>query len=571
MDGTYLPDAWSTAVPDWKDRIRNGRSLIPDLPLDEKRAARALDIFKSLRVPDLIGQPTFGEVGEPWIFDLVRAIFGAVDPVTRVRVLREFFVMVAKKNTKTTISAAIIVTACLLNEQPYHEFILIAPTINIAQHAYKQVKGIIAASTLSDGTALQPLFHTRDQLRQIELLNKALPSSIAIKAADTDIVTGFKNGSALVDELHELAAKSNAEAILLEITGAMASPENTGFLLTITTQSKRAPAGAFKAQLAVARDVRDGKIRLPMLPVLFEMPPEDAADDGWRDRSRWRMANPNLGRSVDLAFLEAELAKADAKDPEAVALFASQHLNVEVGLSLHGESWAGARYWEAAAEPGLTLDAILARSEVIVAGIDGGGLDDLCALALIGREKGSRRWLAWVRAWAQPDVLEQRKQLVPRLRDFEADGDLVICRTTSQADEDIAAILSRVHAAGLFPEAAGIGLDAYGVATILDALDGVGLGQPITTAVPQGYKLQSAINTVPRKVKDRTLRHCGQPLLAWAIGNAKAELKGSNTVVTKQAAGAAKIDPFMALMDAAMLMLANPVAAGGGVSFWEAV
>lgn len=309
MDGTYLPDAWSTAVPDWKDRIRNGRSLIPDLPLDEKRAARALDIFKSLRVPDLIGQPTFGEVGEPWIFDLVRAIFGAVDPVTRVRVLREFFVMVAKKNTKTTISAAIIVTACLLNEQPYHEFILIAPTINIAQHAYKQVKGIIAASTLSDGTALQPLFHTRDQLRQIELLNKALPSSIAIKAADTDIVTGFKNGSALVDELHELAAKSNAEAILLEITGAMASPENTGFLLTITTQSKGHRPGPSRPNWRLRATCATERSACRCCPCCSRCRPRTlpttdggiAAAGGWQTRtwggrSTWRSWKPSLPR-----------------------------------------------------------------------------------------------------------------------------------------------------------------------------------------------------------------------------------------------------------------------------------
>lgn len=565
MTAGQLPDNWSTAVPDWKARIRKGRSLVPDLPLDKARADRALAIFKSLRVPDLRGQPTFGEVGEAWIFDLVRAIFGSVDSVTKTRILREFFVMVAKKNTKTTISAAIIVTACLMNETPYHEFVLIAPTINVAGHAYKQAKGIIAASVLADGTPLAALFHPRDQLRLIELLNRDMPSSIAIKAADTDTVTGFKNGTALIDELHELALKSKAEAILLEIAGAMASPENTGFMLTITTQSKKAPVGAFKAALGVARDVRDGKIRLPQLAVLYEMPVEDAADDGWRRRDRWRMPNPNLGRSVDLGFLEQELAKAEAAGPEAVQLFASQYLNVEVGLSLHGDAWAGARYWDGAAEPGLTLDAILRRSEVVVTGIDGGGLDDLCSLAVIGREKGSRRWLHWVKAWAQPDVLELRKSIVPQLRDFERQGDLVICESSDQSDLEIAEICARIAEAGLFPAENAIGLDAYGVATVLDALAAVGLGHPSTAAVGQGYKLQSAINTLPRKVKDRTLRHCGQPLMAWAVGNAKAELRGSNTVVTKQAAGAAKIDPFMATMDAAMLMLANPVAAGAQV------
>ncbi len=565
MDGSLLPTGWGTAVPDWKTRIRRGESLFPKLPLDRVRADRALTIFKSLRIPDLPRKPTFGEVGRQWTFDLVAAIFGAVDSETRVRVIRDFFVMIPKKNTKTTLAAAILVVAALMNDAPYHRFIMIAPRMAIADIAFGQVKGIIDVSVLPSGTALNQLFKVRDHQRRIELLNRDCPCEIAIKAADTDVVTGFKNGSALIDELHELAHNPRAEAIMLEISGAMLSPENTGFMLTITTQSKSPPVGAFKGKLSVARRVRDGELVLPMLPILYELPPEDAVEDGWRDRSRWPLVNPNLGASVDLGALEQELAKAEATGIESVVMFASQFLNVEIGQSLHGDAWAGARYWQAAGEPGLTLTDILRRSEVVVVGIDGGGLDDLCALAVIGREKGSRRWLHWVKAWAQPDVLEQRKSIVPRLRDFEAQGDLVICDTTDQADVEIAEICARIRDLGLFPEQHGIGLDAYGIATILDALSAVGIGEPITVTVPQGYKLQAAINSVPRRVKDRTLRHCGQELMAWAVGNAKAELKGSNVVVTKQAAGAAKIDPFMATMNAAMLMLPNPVAGGDNI------
>ena len=58
----------------------------------------------------------------------------------------------------------------------------------------------------------------------------------------------------------------------------------------------------------------------------------------------------------------------------------------------------GADFWEQATDDTLTLDALLERSEVVVMGIDGGGLDDLLGLALLGREKRTLRWLRWSKA-----------------------------------------------------------------------------------------------------------------------------------------------------------------------------
>ncbi|MDX1127459.1 terminase large subunit [Sinorhizobium medicae] len=558
MDTAWMPGStWSTAVPDWKDRIRNKRSLVPDLPLYDAVAEKALRIFKRLRVPDIIGNPTYGEACDEWVFDFVRVVFGSYDPETKRRALREFFLLVPKKNGKSSIAAAIIVTAAILNERPEAELLLIAPTKQIAEIAFKQAAGIIRLDP-----ALAKLFHPQDHVKKITHLNTL--AVIQIKAAAAETITGSKATYILIDETHVFSTMAKAADIFVEIRGSLAARPD-GFLLQITTQSKTPPSGVFKSELQKARDVRDGIFEFPMLAVLYELPPEDAVNGGWKRRETWGLVNPNLNRSVDEDYLSGEIATAEREGPEKLALIASQHFNVEVGLGLHADRWAGAVYWEAAAGKNLTLDRIMSESDVCVVGIDGGGLDDLMAIAVIGRQAKTRTWLHWSRAWAYPDVFERRKEIAPRLRDFQKDGDLVVCQEADQDIIEITDICERLFMAGLLPEKGGIGLDAFGVASLLDALAERGMAGDLTLAVGQGWKLQSAVTTLPRKLKDRTLRHCGQPLMAWAVGNAKTELRGSNYIVTKQAAGASKIDPLMALFNAGMLMFLNPEASGGGM------
>ncbi len=102
MDTAWMPPStWSTAVPDWKDRIRHRRPMVPALPLFDAMAEKALRIFKRLRVPDVIGNPTYGEACDEWVFEIVRVIFGSYDPELKRRMLREFFLLVPNHIGKT--------------------------------------------------------------------------------------------------------------------------------------------------------------------------------------------------------------------------------------------------------------------------------------------------------------------------------------------------------------------------------------------------------------------------------------------------------------------------------------
>jgi phage terminase large subunit-like protein len=573
---------WDTACLDWEARLLAGRSLVPELPLNVEQAARALRSFNRLKLPDVIGCPPMAEAGADWFRDIVAALFGAYDPVANVRNISEVFLLVPKKNGKSSYAAALMVVAMILNRRPLAEALLIAPTKQIADIAFKQAKGIITADP-----ELAKLFHPQEHIRKIT--HRRTGASLQIKAADTDAITGSKSTYVLIDETHEFAKKSNAAAVFIEVRGGLAARPD-GFLIQITTQSKEPPAGVFKDELAIARKVRDGELKLPRLAVLYELPERLQKDNGWKVRRLWGFVNPNLGRSVYPPFLDQQLIAAEETGREALALLASQHFNVQVGLSLRSDRWAGADYWEQRADPTLTLDELIRRSEVAVVGIDGGGLDDLLGLAVIGRERGTHRLLIWARAWAHDDVLERRKEIAPRLQDFEKAGDLTIIGhnggppldDVAPADqhEDAAAptlgdditgavdVVIRLRDAGLLPEKGAVGLDAVGVADIVDELLRRGLTEDQLQAIPQGYRLASAIWGLERALKLDRASHCGSDLLAWCVGNAKAEARGNAVLITKQAAGKAKIDPLCAIFDAFELMSHNPEP-GGGRSYVE--
>jgi len=549
---------WSFACPDWEQRLRDGRSLVPDLPIDLAMGEKAVRIFNALRLPDVRGTPRMEEAAGEWFRDIVRTAFGSLDPVTGQRHIRKVFGMVPKKNSKTTGGAGIALTATLLNDRPNAELQLVGPTQEVANLAFDQAWGMIDAD---EEGYLQKRFLVRDHIKTIE--DRLTGSELKIKTFDMKVTTGAKPVFVLLDELHLMAGYSYASRVFGQITGNMlANPES--LLIVITTQSDIPPAGIFRQELQYARGVRDGRIKTDVhtLPVLYEFPEAIQTDpkQPWLNPKLWPMVLPNLGLSITIDRLKSDFAEAQEKGEEEVRRWASQHLNIEIGIGLHAERWRGADYWLGAADPGLTFDELLARSEVIVVGGDGGGLDDLLGFSALGRCRETRDWLLWNRAWAQTDVLDRRKDIVERLKDFEAAGDLVICKTPTQDVEEFADLVAQIRAAGLLPAKAGVGLDPAGASALIEALAEAGVGGDNLVAVPQGYRHSGAIWGMERKLKDGTLWHAGQGLMAWCVGNAKAEQRGNAVLITKETAGKAKIDPLVSSFNAVSLMSRNPVA-----------
>lgn len=544
---------WTTACPDWADRLKSGRSIVPP-PIFPEEAERALEVFKALRIVDAPGSPTFGEACAPWVFDLVASIFGAYDAESGRRLITEWFICIPKKNSKSTLAAGIMMTALILNWRESAEFSILAPTIEIANNSYAPARDMVRKDD-----ELDALMHVQTHIKTITHMNSN--AMLKVVAADSNTVGGKKSVGTLVDEVWLFGKQPNAENMLREAIGGLASrPE--GFVIYLTTQSDDPPAGVFRQKLQYARDVRDGKIvDRRFVPVIFEHPPEMVKAKEHLLIENLGMVNPNLGYSVDEEFLNREYTKAKEVGEESFRGFLAKHANVEIGLALRSDRWAGADYWEQQGDSGITLDELLRRCEVIDVGIDGGGLDDMLGLSVVGREAGAEgeraRWLSWNAAWVNKIVLERRKSEAARFEDFAKDGDLIICEHVGQDVDDVCEIVSKIEESGLLDK---VGIDPAGIGGILDGLIDAGVPQDKIVGVSQGWRLGGAIKTAERKLAEGTLLHHGSRMMAWCVGNARVEPRGNSILITKQASGTAKIDPLMATFNAVSLMSLNPAA-----------
>lgn len=579
---------WSTACLDWRDRIVQRRSLIPFAPLFRDEAEAALEVFKSLQVVDLpqvidadtgeTRHPTFGEVGEPFVFDFVKAIFGAYDSKKATRLIEEYFLLISKKNGKSTIVAGIMLTAVIRNWRYSAELLILAPTREVADNSFKPAADMVRADAELSG-----LLHVQDNLKTIT--HRLTSAVLKVVSADSSTSAGKKAAFVLVEELWLFGKKAGASAMLQEATGGLISrPE--GFVIYISTHSDAPPAGVFKEKLEYARAVRDGEINDPrFLPVLYEFPEEMIENKAYLKPENFYVTNPNMGKSVRREWLERKLANVlsgQDEEGDTIQTFLAKHLNVPIGMNLRANRWSGADYWVGATDPALAdlppfdaLDAMLDRCEVAVAGIDGGCLDDLFGLTIVGREpaeievtvkvngiptvKRMKRWLAWSHAWCDRDVLERRKSIATKLIDIEKSGHLTI---TDDALEDLAAIVEIIAGVKTRGILAAVAVDPAGLGELVDALAApeIDITQEngLLLGIQQSYGLMNAIKTAGRRLKNGTLMHAGGPLMTWCVSNLKIEPTATAIRATKQTAGDAKIDPVMALFNAVTVMTRNP-------------
>lgn len=537
---------WSTNLPDWQTKIINKESLLPCKPLNQQVADVALDIFKSLKLVDVIGQPTIGEACEEWVFEFVSVIFGSYDLETKERLIKEFFLLIAKKNSKSTIASGIMLTAILLNERYSAQFVIVSPTKETSESSFRPISDMIKADP-----ELLSIFTISDHTKTITHIGTK--ATLKVLAFDANTVTGLKATGILVDEIHLLGNKPQAETILREAMGGMASrPE--GFCIYLTTQSSGTPKGIFKQKLDYARSVRDGEIiNQTFLPVLYEYPQSMIDDESYLNPSNWYIPNPNLDASVSLTYLLNQYEQ--IKDiKESVQDFLSKHLNVQQDMNLKENNWEAFTSLLPSSEQVFDLEYLIKESEVITIGFDGASVFDLAGLTVTGRIAKTNNYLSWSHGWLNREALDKNKRSATKLLELEQLKEITIVDKVSQQFKEIIAVIKMIdQSKKLFQ----IGVDPHGLGTFKTDLEDEGIDVDKIVAVSQGYKMQQHIITTENLMAQNKIKFSKQELIRWQASNTRLIFK-SNTVMVSKADSADKIDNIISILNSIAIMSQNP-------------
>ena len=303
-----------------------------------------------------------------------------------IRLIRNIYEKVAKKNGKTALMAALSLFIQAFDNEEGAEVYVGATKEEQAKLCFNQAADFVIKNSL-----LQQLGFVVQQKRL-----KFIPTNSFMMplAADSKTQDGINSHLSILDEAH--AAKDDSVKENLESSSAARLQPITYTITTAGTNVHGVCKNFEDSCINILEGVSEDDTFLIMIHDLDK-------EDDWQDENNWIKANPNLGVTVSLDFLRKEFQKAK-NQPSKIPNFKTKHLNMWVdGVS----DWIPSAYWNKCMIP--------IKEENFAKFGNCGGLDlsttiDITAYAMISEpdENGIRDLKVW--CFCPLETIEKRSK-----------------------------------------------------------------------------------------------------------------------------------------------------------------
>jgi phage terminase large subunit-like protein len=318
---------------------------------------------------------------------ILRPLYGTVNPATGFRRYRICFVELPRKNGKSEVGAGIAAKGLFADGEPGAQVYSAAADREQAANVYNVAEAMVQMNK-----------HLRRRCKiSSSRRNIAVPrtnSIYRVVSSDGRRQHGLNPSTVVFDEIHTQPNRKLWDAMT---TGSDARDQ--ALIFAITTYGDPEESELWSEYHDYARDVRRGLIEDPtFLSVHFGAEEGDDFDDP----RVWAKANPALGNFLSLENFRASHARAK-KIPSEWTEFLRYRLNLLIGAS---DQWIPQHDWDAC---GRRIDWKALRGEPCYAGLDLSTRSDLTALVLVFPRPGGERLvktMAWLPSGASTDRMK---------------------------------------------------------------------------------------------------------------------------------------------------------------------
>lgn len=474
--------------------------------------------------------------GRPFVPDLWQVVY-VIAPLfgwkraDGTRYYRFLYLEVPRKNGKSTLCAAIALYLLTADREPGAEVYSVGRDSKQARAVF-DVAAVMAKRSPALRRRLKALIPSR------VIRYEATASVYEALSSDKEGLAkhGLNVHGCVIDELHVI---TDGELVTTLETGTGSRDEPVVAYITTAGIESASPVWAEKRDLAIK--IADGRIeRADFLGVIYAADPACVADGSWRDPEVWADANPGLGASLRPDYIAGKAAEAE-QSPASLNAFLRLHLDVPTEAA---SGWVALSTWDRSAS--------IVEAEDLAGCVAYGGLDlasalDLAALVLVfpdGDIEDPDALDVLCRFWTPADTLI-RRQTTDR-GDYAAWRDAGFLTATPGETIDFDAIETELGAVLDTYDVRRIGYDPWGSKQLerhlLDA------GAPLF-AVRQGFQsLSPPMREAEKLVVDRRLRHGGNPVLRWCIGNTVAVQDPAGNIKPDRKRSRSRIDGTAALI-----------------------
>lgn len=467
---------------------------------------------------------------ETWQKALLSALFGFVDRDTGLRQYRELLLIVARKNGKSTLAAAIGVYLLIADGESGPEIYSAATKRDQAKIIWSESVRMIQKS---------PALSKRCKCLVSKIRCNFNDGVFAPLASDTNNQDGLNIHGALIDELHAIKDKNTYDVLV----DGMSAREQPLCIITSTAGVVRDNIFDIKyeegSNIVAGYGDPEGYHDETILPIIYEL---DKRSE-WTEPDAWAKANPSLDSIKDREALAVKVNRAKQR-PIYVKNLLCKDFNIR----------------ETATEAFLTFEQLnneavfdvrKMRPRYGIGGVDLSATTDLTCASILFRVAGDDKLYVNQMYWIPEDLVERhvKEDKVP----YDVWIKRGLVRTSPGNSIDYRLIVDwfteqqTVNDIYLYK----VGYDSWSAKYFVQNMQEE-FGEGIMEPVIQGKKtLSGPMKSLAAALDANAIVYNNNPVLKWCMANVCIDIdKNGNIQPTKGTNPRQRIDGFASLLDA---------------------